>query len=103
MVAALNAIGGNTLLPASPDGQGINAAAGSGLGHQSAQSTIWAGFTWSVWARERGDPNDTDIFLTSSMDNGATWSAQQRVNDDSGANSQFLPRVAVDPTDGLWP
>jgi hypothetical protein len=43
---------------------------------------------------------DTDIFERFSDDNGATWSSRLRVNDDSTANSQFLPSVAVDQSTG---
>jgi hypothetical protein len=44
--------------------------------------------------------NDTDIFVRTSTDDGATWSARVRVNDDATTNSQFLPYVALDPTTG---
>ena len=44
--------------------------------------------------------NDTDIFMRTSTDDGATWSARVRVNDDATTNSQFLPYVALDPTTG---
>ena len=44
--------------------------------------------------------NDTDIFMRTSTDDGATWSAPVRVNDDATTNSQFLPYVALDPTTG---
>lgn len=44
--------------------------------------------------------DDTNIFLRYSDDNGTTWSAPLRVNDDTGTNSQFLPAIAVDQTTG---
>jgi len=44
--------------------------------------------------------NNTDIFIRYSDDNGATWSAPIRVNDDTGVNSQLLPRISVDNTSG---
>ena len=44
--------------------------------------------------------NDTDIEMRTSTDDGATWSAPVRVNDDATTNSQFLPYVALDPTTG---
>lgn len=44
--------------------------------------------------------NDTNIMLRFSDDNGATWSAPVRVNDDTTANSQFNPAIAVDQTTG---
>ena len=44
--------------------------------------------------------NDTDILMRTSTDDGATWSAPVRVNDDATTRSQFLPYVALDPTTG---
>ena len=44
--------------------------------------------------------NDTDILMRTSTDDGATWSAPVRVNDDATTNSQFLPYVTLDPTTG---
>src|SRR5206468_5436954 len=44
--------------------------------------------------------NDTDIMMRTSTDDGATWSAAIRVNDDTTTRSQFLPYVALDPTTG---
>src|SRR5882757_6873811 len=45
--------------------------------------------------------NDTDIMMRTSTDDGATWSAAVRVNDDTTTRSQFLPYVALDPTTGI--
>jgi hypothetical protein len=44
--------------------------------------------------------NDTEILMRTSTDDGATWSAPVRVNDDATTRSQFLPYVALDPTTG---
>jgi hypothetical protein len=47
----------------------------------------------------------TDIFLSRSLDNGVTWSAKARVNDDPTgvANDQFNQWLSVDPTTGtVW-
>src|SRR5207237_2099841 len=46
------------------------------------------------------ESNNTDIEVSRSDDNGATWSAPVRVNDDATTNSQFLPKIALDPTSG---
>ncbi len=46
------------------------------------------------------ESNNTDIFLRYSANNGGTWSARTRVNDDATAASQFLPALAVDPVTG---
>ncbi len=46
--------------------------------------------------------NDTDIMLRWSDDNGVTWSAPLRVNNDPAVpiRSQFLPRIATSPVSG---
>jgi hypothetical protein len=41
-----------------------------------------------------------DIEVSYSDDRGATWSAPVRVNDDATKNSQFLPKISLDPTSG---
>ena len=97
--AAPNAIGGNTLLPAAPNGLGINAAVGLAWDTDSTSQQYGRAYLVCV-GQGVGGPADTDIFLSYSADSGATWSAPERVNDDSGQTSQFMPRVAVDPTDG---
>src|SRR5437763_14959552 len=38
--------------------------------------------------------------MRTSTDDGATWGAPVRVNDDATTNSQFLPYIALDPTTG---
>jgi hypothetical protein len=44
--------------------------------------------------------NDTNIFVRYSDDNGTTWSAPVKVNDDATSDSQILPAIAVDETTG---
>src|SRR5262249_37820877 len=44
--------------------------------------------------------DDTDIMVRFSRDNGVSWSAAIRVNDDSTTRSQFLPRIASNPLSG---
>lgn len=46
------------------------------------------------------ESNNTDIYLRYSDNNGQTWSAAVKVNDDVGTNAQFMPRIAIDPTTG---
>jgi hypothetical protein len=46
------------------------------------------------------ESNDTDTMLRFSNDDGRTWSAPIRVNDDTSQNSQFLPRIAIDDSSG---
>ena len=44
--------------------------------------------------------NDTDIMVRTSTDDGATWSAPVRVNDDLTTRSQFLPYITLDRVSG---
>lgn len=60
------------------------------------------GRAYAVYTIEVPDEsNDTDIVLRFSDDDGANWSNEIRVNDDTTTNSQFLPRIAVDQTTGF--
>jgi hypothetical protein len=45
--------------------------------------------------------NDMEILMRTSTDDGTTWSAPVRVNDDATTRSQFLPYVALDPISGI--
>ena len=47
-----------------------------------------------------GSTATTDVFVKRSVDNGATWGAPVKVNDDATARAQFHPWLAVDQTDG---
>jgi Ca2+-binding RTX toxin-like protein len=46
------------------------------------------------------ESSNTDIYVRHSDDDGATWTAPVKVNDDATTRSQFLPYVAVDPKTG---
>ncbi len=49
---------------------------------------------------QQNESNNTDIYVRYSDDSGATWSAGVRVSDDTTKNSQFLPKISLDPTTG---
>ncbi|MDQ6737913.1 MAG: hypothetical protein M3Z30_09465, partial [Gemmatimonadota bacterium] len=53
--------------------------------------------TWSDYRN-----GDVDIFSSTSVDAGATWSAALRINDDPihNGSDQYFQWLAVDPTDG---
>jgi hypothetical protein len=46
------------------------------------------------------ESDDTNILVRRSDDNGATWSAAVKVNDDATTRSQFLPHISLDQTTG---
>ena len=56
------------------------------------------GTVYVNWIDERnGDP---DVFVAASRDQGRTWSAPVRVNDDPKGHTQMFTWLAVDPVDG---
>jgi VCBS repeat-containing protein len=64
---------------------------------------VYAAYSEVKPAKNPGDPvnpADLDVFVISSEDNGVRWGSPVRVNDDTGAASQFLPSIAVDPLTG---
>jgi hypothetical protein len=52
------------------------------------------------WTDQRNGINNTDVWICKSPDNGDTWSAPIKVNDDTGSAQQFLSSMAVDPATG---
>jgi BNR/Asp-box repeat len=59
------------------------------------------GRVYAVYTKEqRNESDDMDIYVRYSDDNGATWSAGVRANDDNTRNSQFLPKISLDQTTG---
>ncbi len=102
--AAINAtttnVGGTDLIPPQSNSAGIDAEAG--LGYDTDPSSPFFGRAYLVYTDEAPDEsNDTNIFVRFSNNNGTNWSAPVRVNDDATTRSQFLPRIAVDPTTGF--
>jgi hypothetical protein len=73
----------------------------SGLAWDRTGGTF-AGRVYLVYTDEQPAGSDrTDIWVRISDDDGATWSAPVKVNDDPLAHrSQFLPRIALDQTSG---
>mgnify|MGYP003296292659 CR=1 FL=1 len=49
----------------------------------------------AVWADGAKGDGDADVLASASCDKGKTWSAPVRVNHDTTASDQFMPRVAV--------
>lgn len=59
------------------------------------------GRVYVIYTREQiNETDNTDIYVRYSDDNGATWSNGVRVNDDTTANSQFLPKISLDQATG---
>src|SRR5256712_12527812 len=90
-------VGGVDFIPAQP--------------HRSAGAE--PGLAWDPTARppkpraylvytpeQKNESDNTDIYVRYSDDDGGIWSAGVRVNDDNTKNSQFLPKISLDPTTG---
>jgi hypothetical protein len=90
-------VGGFDFIPAQPD-RSVDAEPGLAWDRTGGPHN---GRVYLVYTIERpNESNNTDIQVRYSDDEGATWSTAVRVNDDNTANSQFLPKISLDPTTG---
>lgn len=99
VAATTTNVGGTRLIPAQSNNFGIDAEAGLAYDRSGGARN---GRLYLVYTDAPStSSNDTNIFTRFSTDDGATWSAAVRINDDAGGiNSQFLPRIALDQTSG---
>jgi BNR/Asp-box repeat protein len=90
-------VGGFDFIPAQPD-RSVDAEPGLAWDRTGGPHN---GRVYLVYTNEHpNESNNMDIYVRYSDDNGATWSAGVRVNDDHTTNSQFLPKISLDPTSG---
>jgi hypothetical protein len=90
-------VGGFDFIPAQPD-RSVDAEPGLAWDRTGGPHN---GRVYLVYTLEHpNESNNTDIFVRFSDDEGATWSSPVRVNDDQTKNSQFLPKISLDPTSG---
>jgi len=66
------------------------------LGNGPNKGTIYVN-----WSDQRNGGDDTDIWLSKSTDQGKTWSAPIRVNDDPAGKQQFFTWMTIDQTTGF--
>jgi len=90
-------VGGFDFIPAQ-SGRSIDAEAG--LAWDRSPGVNGGRLYFIYVSEEPPESNNTDINLRYSDDNGASWSASVRVNDDTGTTSQFNPKIQVDPVTG---
>ena len=97
LLVAHSRVGGFDLIPAQPD-RTIDAEPNLAWDRSGG---AYSGRVYLVWATNPPNRKDnTDIVLQHSDDNGATWSAPVKLNDDNTANSQYDPAIALDQTTG---
>jgi hypothetical protein len=90
-------VGGFDFIPAQPD-RSVDAEPGLAWDRSGGPHR---GRVYLVYTREHpNESDDTDIMLSYSDDQAVTWSVPVRVNDDRTVNSQFLPKISLDQTDG---
>lgn len=90
-------VGGFDFIPAQAD-RSVDAEPGLAWDRTSGPH---AGRVYLVYTQKAQTlRTNMDIEVRYSDNNGATWSAPVRVNDDHTVNSQFLPKISLDPTSG---
>jgi hypothetical protein len=90
-------VGGFDFIPAQPD-RSVDAEPGLAWDRTGGTHN---GRVYLVYTLEHpNESNNTDIYVRFSDDKGTTWSGPVRVNDDNTTNSQFLPKISLDPTSG---
>ncbi|NJL28970.1 MAG: exo-alpha-sialidase [Thermoanaerobaculia bacterium] len=98
ITATTTNVGGFDFIPAQ-NSRSVDAEAG--LAFDANPSSPTFGRLYLVYTEEPTNENhDTQILVRTSTDTGATWSAPVQVNDDATTRSQFLPKIASDPTSG---
>ncbi len=91
-------VGGFDFIPAQND-RSVDAEAGLAWDNNPASAHF--GRVYLMYADESpNESNNHDIMVRFSDNNGTNWSPAVRVNDDATTRSQFLPRIAIDPTTG---
>ena len=60
----------------------------------------YKGTIYINWSDQSAGANDGDIWMIKSTDNGTTWSAPKRVNDDAPGKQQFMSAMTIDQITG---
>jgi hypothetical protein len=90
-------VGGFDFIPAQPD-RSVDAEPGLAWDRTTGAHR---GRVYLVYTlEEKNESDDTNVYVRYSDDDGRTWSPPTRVNDDTGTNSQFMSKIALDPTTG---
>jgi hypothetical protein len=90
-------VGGFDFIPPQPD-RSIDAEPGLAWDRTGGSHS---GRVYLVYTLEQKNESDnTNVYVRYSDNQGASWSTPVRVNDDTTTNSQFLPKIALDPSSG---
>ena len=90
-------VGGFDFIPPQPD-RSVDAEPGLAWDRTtgSHRGRVYLVYTLEV----KNESDNTDIEVSYSDDQGVSWSAPVRVNDDATVNSQFLPKISLDQSSG---
>jgi len=90
-------VGGFDFIPAQPN-RSVDAEANLAWDRSGGAHN---GRVYLIWTQETPNESDnTDVMVQRSNDNGATWSAAVKLNDDNTPNSQYNPAIALDQSSG---
>jgi BNR/Asp-box repeat len=82
---------------------GIDRANGLPVTSCDTSGGAYHGTIYINWSDQRNGANNTDIWLSKSIDGGNTWSAAVKVNDDATTRQQFFTWMTIDQKTGwLW-
>jgi Carboxypeptidase regulatory-like domain len=97
ILATATNVGGFDVIPAQPN-RTIDAEADLAWDKSGG---IHNGRVYLAYTEETvNENNDTNILVRFSDNNGTTWSAPVKANDDATTRSQFFPKIEVDQTNG---
>ena len=88
-------VGALEVIPA-VNGTHLDAEAGLAFEKKAGPNFGWLYLVYT----EQTPPGTADLDVMIKVYDGAKWSEPKRVNDDRPGKSQFLPRIAIDPTSG---
>ncbi len=88
---------GDLALTGTPQGAASGSFRSNGFPHVAVNPV--SGHLYTIFSDNPAGADKADIFMVTSTDGGATWSARVRVNDDATTTDQWQPTVAVS-TDG---
>jgi hypothetical protein len=82
------------------DVPGIDRCNGMPITACDISKSDYRGNIYVGWSDQRNGKDNTDIFFIKSIDNGKTWSAVKKVNNDNSSRHQFFTWMTVDSTSG---
>lgn len=79
---------------------GVGRANGMPITGCDLSSGPYQGNIYVNWADQRNGDDNTDIWISSSQDQGNSWTSPVRINNDTTRTHQFFTWMAVDPVTG---